>query len=391
MKLRGIWALLLAAPAAAQPVTPAEKAWNMLARADVEAALDLIVENHPGAAPELGDSEFQQALERGRANAERRLPLVKDFGGHAALMNGLAADFRDGHVMSNSPFSRTARNWAGLVIRRSGGKWLVGAQERADGEPQLDGAELASCDGVAADRMARELIGTFYTDPAVEAGMIANAPNLLLDHNNPFIARPKSCVFRKDGRIVEHALRWRQIGTQRLNEQYVAKAVPAAKAGMGLSSFAGGHWIALETLDNPAAKVVEAVRAQQEELRKSPLVVLDMRGNSGGNSQYAQEIATALVGEQAVRAAQPAPAACNGTYWRVSKGNAAALAQIRRGPARRPRRGMEAAGGCAGGRSGRGPALLPRSAGMRPGSGPRGPETARPGPTDVQSQAGHRH
>ena len=325
MKLLGaLTLLLLAGPAFAQPPPPAAQAWNALARADVEAALDLIENNHPGAAPELGDAAFQQALRTARANAEKRLPLVKDYGGHAALLLALANEFRDGHIMTNALFSRSRRRWAGLMIARSGGQWLVGSQEPAPGEPDLMGARLVQCDEVPADRMARDLLGTFYVNPSVDAAMAKEAPNLLLDHHNPFVALPSMCRFqRADGAIVEHKLQWRGISAQGLQRAASASYRPA-RAGMGVSSFAGGHWIALENLSNDAAKVVDQVRAQQATLRASPMVVLDLRGNSGGNSQYAVEIATALVGQARVDAASR-PARCTGMYWRVSRDNASAL------------------------------------------------------------------
>lgn len=321
-------ALALAVPLQAQDMNAAERAWNALARADVEAALSLIEQNHPGAAPELGDMAFQQALRTARSNAEKRMPLVRDFGGHAALMNGLANDFRDGHIMSNSLFSRNRRSWAGLIVSRSGGRWLIGSQDRAPGEPALKGARLVGCDGVAADRMALDLIGTFYAHPGIEADMATEAPNLLLDHGNPFVARPDRCSFETaDGSVIEHQLRWRSISAGDLQKAAGESYMPA-RAGMGLSPFPGGYWISLETLSNAAADVVAKVRAEQAALRAAPMVVLDLRGNSGGNSQYAVEIARVLVGAARVAAADQPAGDCTGMYWRVSKDNAAALSKF---------------------------------------------------------------
>ena len=315
---------LVAAPLAAQAPTPSEQAWNQLARADVAAALELIEKHHPGAAPELGDRAFVDRLRTARANAERRLPLVKDFGGHAALLNGFANDFRDGHIMSNGLFSRSRRSWAGIIIARRGGQWVVGAQETAEGEPDLRGARLVECDGISADRMARDLLGGFYADPDVEAQMASEAANLLLDHNNPFVSLPSRCRFEAaNGRTIDHRLQWRAVTAQNL-QRAANSAYQPARGGMGLSDFAGGKWIALESLDNRAAAVVAAVRAAQAELRASPMVVLDLRGNSGGNSQYADEIGEVLVGRSRLAAARQEPT-CSGMYWRVSPDNAAAL------------------------------------------------------------------
>lgn len=319
---------LAAAPAPAQPATPAEQAWNALARADVAAALALIEQNHPGAAPELGDRNFLARLSEARANADRRLPLVRDYGGHAAVLNGLANDFRDGHIMSNALVSPSRRTWAGLAIARSGGRWIVGAQEAAEGEPALKGARLLVCDGIDADRLARDHIGAFLAHPDVEADMASRAVSLLLDTGNPFVRRPERCTFRTaDGREVEHRLRWRTTSLRTL-ERVAGEAYQPPQAPMGIAAFAGGAWIGLPNLSNDAARVVEAVRARQAELRSAPMVVIDLRGNSGGNSQYADEIARALVGEARWRAASGQQPACTGMYWRVSRDNAAALARF---------------------------------------------------------------
>jgi hypothetical protein len=317
--------LTVSMPASAQSLTPAQQAWNDLARADVTAALELIEKNHPGATPDLGDSAFQTALQEARANSERRLPLVTDFGGHAALMNGLANDFRDGHIMSNALLTPARRSWAGLIIARRAGKWIVGAQDRAEGEPDLAGAVLVDCDGVEAERFARDRIGTFLAHPDIEADMASRAGNLLLDDGNPFVGRAAICRFQlAGGTTVAHSLRWRQVSNQALQRAAAASYQPAA-AGMGVQPFSDGYWIGLESLGNDAARVVEQVRARQADLRASPTVVLDLRGNSGGNSQYAQEIAAALVGEARVNAATRSTSNCSGLYWRVSRDNAEAL------------------------------------------------------------------
>jgi hypothetical protein len=317
--------LLFAASAMAQPMNSSEQAWNTLAKADVDAALQLVEENHPGSARELGDVKFQSLLRNARANAERRLPLVRDFGGHAALLNGLANDFRDGHIMSNPLVSPGRRIWSGLVIARSGGRWVVAGQEVTGNEASLLGASLLSCDGIEADRFARDRIGTFYAHPDIEADMAGKAYSLLLDDMNPFVTRATSCRFQQaDGTSLDLKLNWRSVSVRTIEKLIVESAKPA-RAGMGVSTFAGGHWIALETLGNDAAGVVEQARSQQDALRASAMVVLDLRGNSGGNSQYAAEIARALVGNARVEAVEAPTSDCTGMYWRASKDNAAAL------------------------------------------------------------------
>lgn len=321
MKYLATLLLAISAPLAAQ--TPTGNAWNALARADVAAALELVEKHHPGAAPELGDQIFQRSLQRARAKAESRLPSVRDYGGHAAVLNGLANDLRDGHIRARGVLSRSRRMWPGVIVIRRAKQWRVGLHETSPGEPDLSDARLVACDGQSADDFAGRLIGGFYADPAVEAGLIANAPNLLLDHDNPFVPRPRACRFEKDGKAVEVTFNWRPIQRARL-EDHIRKLYPPVRAGMGVSDFAGGKWIALESLDNRAASVVEQVRAQSAALRAAPMVVVDLRGNSGGNSQYADEIAEVLAGRARLSAVRQAPT-CSGTFWRASADNAAAL------------------------------------------------------------------
>jgi hypothetical protein len=160
--------------------------------------------------------------------------------------------------------------------------------------------------------------------------MAGRAVSLLLDNENPFVLRPNTCTFRTtDGRALEHKLRWRTTTLRNL-ERLAAEAYQPAQAPMGVSPFAGGHWIGLSTLNNDAARVVDVVRSQQAALRASPMVVLDLRGNSGGNSQYAVEIARVLAGEPRTDAANRPAGNCTGMYWRASKDNAAALAKFAR-------------------------------------------------------------
>lgn len=124
--------------------------------------------------------------------------------------------------------------------------------------------------------------------------------------------------------MIEHELRWRTTSV-RILESVAVEAYRPAQAPMGVYSFAGGQWIGLPTLNNDAARVVDVVRERQAALRASPMVVIDLRGNSGGNSQYAVEIARVLVGDARTATAETPASDCTGMYWRVSRDNAAAL------------------------------------------------------------------
>ena len=324
MKTIAFVSILVAAQSANTSAQSAGEAWQSLAKVDSTAAIELIERNHPGASPALGDRYFQQRLAIARGHVRERLPKVVDHSSYAALMNGLANDFRDGHIWSNPRLSSSQRRWAGLVIARRGGQWIVGAQEAAEGEPQLGGARLESCDGVEADRMARDKLGEFYAHPEVEADMASRAAQLLIDDGNPFVAKPVKCQFATAGGTATVHLRWREIPLRQL-EPIVLRSYPRAESAMELSDFDAGKWISIPTFGNAAASLVDKVRQSAGALRAAPMVVLDLRGNSGGNSGYADEIARVLVGDARVAAVTSSASGCSGAYWRVSPDNLKAL------------------------------------------------------------------
>ncbi|WPZ02631.1 S41 family peptidase [Blastomonas marina] len=300
--------------------------WRLLAERDARAALELVERNHPGAETSLNDTDFLARLDTARANVENRLPGVDSYPAYDALMTGLAAEFGDRHIWSNSLVEFPHRAWAGIILSRRGGSWVVGAQERGPNDPALVGHRLISCDGTEAESWGKQRIGAFKGNPEIEAQLAANAAWLLVRDGNPFLSKPESCVFESPaGARVEARLDWRQITVPKIYPFIERADGMRPAAGMGVKPFDGGYWIHLETLESSAAEVVAEVELLQEDLRASTMVVLDLRGNGGGDSSYALAIAKLLVGEMAATGQSQPVATCRGAFWRVSQGNLAAL------------------------------------------------------------------
>lgn len=306
-------AMTIAMPAAAQ--TPASDAWRALTRTDLDAAYDILKTDHPGSAPELGDEEFVQALERNYALAKSRAAQVSGIDGYSAVLAGFAVGAGDAHVSSNMLY-RTDPRWAGVIIALRGEAWTV-AESDIEG---LIGATLTECDGVPAARFAQEKLGGFRAVWRVGAQRIQSAPYLLVDDGNPFVLKPKACTFEKSGATRVETLRWRTISRGDLRAK-VVKAVPYGQAGYGVRSFAGGYWISVESLGAKAPAVVQAVRDQAAALHAAPMVVLDLRGNGGGSSVFGRQIAEALVGRPRASALLAGEEGGCSTAWRLSERN----------------------------------------------------------------------
>jgi hypothetical protein len=302
---------------------PADPRWSSLTIGDVEAAYRLLRDNHPGAAPELHDLAFQQRLNDAHSLALKRARTVTSYQGYLFTLAGFATGMGDKHIWSRPTFVVNLPRWAGFIVSRRGDAWIVTDTE--SDQNALLGASLISCDGEEVQDLARKNIGGFHAVWSVGAQQIQNAPWLLIDEGNPFITRPKACVFEHNAERKSVTLDWARIKRENLLPR-MQKAIGAGAAGFGVRRVGPGYWIALQDLLSDAARgVVKTVEEQKSVLREAPFVVLDLRGNRGGSSPMGRQIAASLLGEAAADARlglQTEPT-CGGPdgSWRASPGN----------------------------------------------------------------------
>jgi Peptidase family S41 len=279
----------------APPPAPVAQAWRTLTQADVEAAYGLIKNNHPAAAPEVGDDAFRERLERAHTLAVSRAERVTSYEGYIATLRALMTALGDPHLAAHPALSITNLDWAGLIVSKRSDKWIV-TDEDAPPEGSLLGAQVVSCDGRVIDDIARESLGEFRALWSVEAQQVIAAPWLFVSERNPFVTRPTRCEFLLNGQRREHTLVWRKSDRESLRPR-LNKAMGGGAAGYGVRRVGEGYWIALEGLEEQASPVVAAVRNEANTMRSAKFIVLDMRGNSGGSSLYGKDIAVALLGK----------------------------------------------------------------------------------------------
>jgi hypothetical protein len=307
-------------------IAPQENLWPAITARDVQAAYELVAVDHPAMADELSVRPFRASFEAGRALALERAHGVRDYDGYRAVLAGLAVSAGDKHIWSRPNYQPEVVQWAGLIMTRRGNRYVVLEQEDAPPDASLVGSALTSCDGVSADEFAAQKLGGFRAVWSIEAQRIQRAPELFIDEGNPFVLRPLACVFEQEGKAVAHTLVWRAI----LRSDLIVRTRPARNrgaAGFGVRPFAGGLWISLQSLDDRAPAVVDAVRAQEAALRGAPIVVLDLRGNGGGNSTFGRQIATVLFGT--ARTGKLLEGGSCRAAWRLSARNIAQIREFR--------------------------------------------------------------
>jgi hypothetical protein len=131
------------------------------------------------------------------------------------------------------------------------------------------------------------------------------------------------CVFAQGGERREFALQWSRI-RQSGYEQYWEAANPKASKRSTITQVAPKrYWVHLPNFQPDAAAEVELKKliAEMPSLRSAELVVFDLRGNNGGNSQWGDDVLAALYGKEFMKHRWGLQDSKSYTEWRVSEAN----------------------------------------------------------------------
>jgi hypothetical protein len=194
--------------------------------------------------------------------------------------------------------------WPGIVIAKRGQFYVVHHVADSKGFKDLPevGAKLKSCDGRTTDNLMKKNVFPFSGNKDLAAHWIEQAPMLFVDYGNPFVKRPKECLFiGSSSKAKSYKLSWRSIRVKNLEPHL-------KKAGFGErpTEFAhrqfgtGNHWISIPTFSPSGKKAdqLESIIAALDKLRTAKVVVFDVRGNGGGNSQWGNNIVEKLYGKK---------------------------------------------------------------------------------------------
>lgn len=324
--------LLIGALIGATAAAPIDD-WAAVTRRDAQAFHDAIAANHPGPYNTL-DRGFRRRNAAGLALAIRRAGRVRSYGGYVAAMRGYVATFDDGHValdLSNDVALPLA--WPGFLT----GFDATGAQVVRTTARDVDlplGATLRQCDGVPAAALAQRNVGAFRGRWQLESQRALNGGRLFIDAGNPFVARPRRCVFTIAGKARAVDLAWRPLPDAAFDERFATTSQRARPAFASKTLDDGTRWYGLPSFDgDPAGTAAKALGPMIARLRQdraaivtAPRIVLDLRGNGGGSSDWSRQIAVILWGEGAVAMAEAHATAVD---WRASPGNLAAMQAYR--------------------------------------------------------------
>lgn len=320
-------------PAPSLPQTPVE--WRAAAEADIAYAVAQTRENHPGPHDPLNPS-FAENLTKAAAEATRLAGRIDNAAGYRAVIARFNTLIGDGHAGMGASFQSAASNdrWPGFVTVWRGDGLRVYASE--PGGPPV-GARAVSCDGTPVKTLIERNVFAFNGRIAEAGHWWIYSRGLFVDRRNPFVTPPTRCVFEAPGGSRSTVtLGWKPLDATFeawRNASYNGDELP-----VGLSTPRPGLlWVAMPTFQ-PDEPQRAAYRAMAEDLKtnraqidQARAIVLDLRHNQGGSSEWSYNIATALWGEAAVRQRMQRAFAKVEIWWRASPANAAYVAEAAKG------------------------------------------------------------
>jgi hypothetical protein len=316
----------------------AEKAslkwWSDVLIADARAYHAEQTTNHPGP-HNTNDPLFKDRLDSALNKALERANSVGTPGGYMFAMREMVASFNDGHMYIgfNDKLDVTGE-WPGFVAAYSDGNFIV-RYASTDGKSGLEkpavGERIVECDGRSPQQLLAELVAPWRGGWSLEANRERQGWRVFHDYGNPWVKRPVSCRFEGAGKSRDIMLVWSPQPANFLD--LVTSGNASSRAPIELRDFSEGIWISAGTFDDsansPAEKtlpaLVETVKARQADIRAAPALVLDLRGNSGGSSDWGAQMARIFWGAAMTDSASLALGSDVRVDWRATPNNLAAV------------------------------------------------------------------
>lgn len=287
----------------AWPALHTPEGWQKAAAMDLAAIHDLLRDNAPQMYVDRDSAEFRKWLEAGYAKAQRLVPTVQDYNGYVYLLWEYAGGFRDSHLrVSGSPEHHT---WPGIAMGWADGAYVVRQPPPMQNVPMPPvGAKLLDCDGRSAEEIARSRLDRFTGNLDLATGRIVSAVSLLADLGNPYVARLKTCRFQEPSGIRQYPLSYRLIDRSALKLRNPARA----RFGLEQDKTDPKIWrIGIPAMSSELdwPQLYAAIEAHRTEIQSSDRILIDLRGNGGGNSEFAWQVATRLWGSSLVEHYRP--------------------------------------------------------------------------------------
>jgi len=310
------------------PPTNADGSPNWSARAliDLAAIREQLWANTP-VPYDTENPQYRAWAIKGFAEAEARAGQAKDRAGYFYTLSAYINGFGDPHFQISLKGDQLSPRWPGFIVSRTGD--VAEIVYRDETAPPL-GTKITACDGKPLTQLLDERVYPFRMNPKLASDRRIAMTRLFLDRGNPFGPAPSVCRIEQNGAARDVTLAWRAAPPDKdpwWDKYQAAGAGPSAEWGVSEPA-PGVAWIGVPTFSSDDENfpkldaLIKAVEAKGAAMRKGRAIVIDTRGNGGGNSSWADKLAAAIFTDD-VLARHKAPEREQAVDWRGSEANAA--------------------------------------------------------------------
>jgi hypothetical protein len=279
------------------PIALGSEHWQEMARTDLAAMRQAIIDGHPGMIDDE-NPDFHRWVDEGYAQALALVPGVDGYDSMLGAVRWYATGFRDGHLLYSDNIRSDGRvSTLGWRVERRGDRYVV-ARTLLSGTQPLPpvGATWIGCDGMDAEAFLRERVAPFF-DRREHPDSVALRPMAML-FSKPNSYQPKSCRFElAGGSRVDMAVRARE-GTWSDLQSLMTGFKSSPRRPNGFTFKDGVLWIQAASfqLQPDDAKKFELLLTELRRTRGAHTLVVDLRGNAGGDSRIGQRLFDAATG-----------------------------------------------------------------------------------------------
>lgn len=291
-----------ATPPAKAPAVPGPEHWQALARADLDAIHQLILDAHPGSRDEL-NPEFMEWTETGYREALALLPRVFHYDSMLAAVRYYTTGFRDNHLVysDNIRADDALIHQAGWTVEYTDNRYIVTGTATAEAWPVAlppGGSILLQCDGRAVDSILRDDVAPF-----VDRRELPRTPTRLAYRLSVLSLRGselKRCQFSAaDGATFDLDVVYQGITIDQYWDWFAAKSEkPMPDRSNDFQLQDGILWIRASNFSlNPEQVIaLETMLDALPKLAGVRAIVFDARLNGGGDSSVGARIFEAATG-----------------------------------------------------------------------------------------------
>ncbi|MBS0418381.1 MAG: hypothetical protein JSR66_11760 [Proteobacteria bacterium] len=317
-----IAAVSLICAATASAAAKMEKSWAAKAADDIAAAHEIIQDNHPGPVDPL-NPRFELWLEKGRTVALQKARAARTQSDYWRALTLYVNGFEDGHLSVRRNNS-VGKVWPGFLTSTDATGTTRITVSTIASIPV--GAQLTDCDQVPAGRLLDQQVHPYLTNAGIPHERLLTASYLFVGDADDRANLLKSCTIVADtGVRSKLVLDWQALDDETL-AQDLREAQGRVEPPLAVRQIDDVWFVSLPSFNWWGAgaaqmqAMVGEIKRQAATLHSASRVVVDVRGNTGGNSQWARRVAAALWSDAAVSAIT---ASFDQTVdWRASTQNA---------------------------------------------------------------------